>query len=347
VRPPPKAVRRALIPVDVGVLMVLMALLSVGMLVGLIAAPFGSRRRLLRVAAFGLAYCTMELTVLGRCGVVWLRRALASHGGLTAKQRFEEANEHLFDFALRVVLGAARRCFGFTVVVDDHSVPGPLGGDRPVLVLARHAGPGDSFALVHLLMARYRRRVRIVLKDVLQLDPAIDVLLNRLGSCFLSTKRDVGSRSADRVGDVARRLETDEALLLFPEGANWTPERRRRAIRHLRRARQVRAAHVATLMDHVLPPRPAGVLACLKARPGIEVVVVAHAGLDRIVSVHQAWDAIPLEKAMTVRIWPTSPPVAEEDRAAWLSTEWAIVDEWVDAHRAEAQPSEQGGATAR
>jgi hypothetical protein len=29
---------------------------------------------------------------------------------------------------------------------------------------------------------------------------------------------------------------------------------------------------------HVLPPRPAGVLACLAARPDLDVVVVAHTG---------------------------------------------------------------------
>jgi 1-acyl-sn-glycerol-3-phosphate acyltransferase len=56
-----------------------------------------------------------------------------------------------------------------------------LSEEGPVLVLARHGGPGDSFALVHLLLTRYHRSVRIVLKDILQLDPLIDVRLNRLG----------------------------------------------------------------------------------------------------------------------------------------------------------------------
>ena len=50
--------------------------------------------------------------------------------------------------------------------------PGPLGpaglDGGPLLVLARHAGPGDSFALVDLLLSRYGRRPRIVLKEDLR-----------------------------------------------------------------------------------------------------------------------------------------------------------------------------------
>ena len=38
---------------------------------------------------------------------------------------------------------------------------------------------------------------------------------------------------------------------------------------------------------------------------------------------------------MTVRAWPTAEvPPDEEDRLAWLTLEWAVVDEWVDAFHA-------------
>jgi hypothetical protein len=42
-------------------------------------------------------------------------------------------------------------------------------------VVARHAGPGDSFALVWLVLDRLRRTPRVVLKDVLLWDPGLDV----------------------------------------------------------------------------------------------------------------------------------------------------------------------------
>jgi 1-acyl-sn-glycerol-3-phosphate acyltransferase len=201
--------------------------------------------------------------------------------------------------------------------------------------LARHGGPGDSFALVHLLLTRYHRGVHIVLKDILQLDPALDLLLNRLNCCFLAAPTGDGSDTTERLARMARDLGPGDALLLFPEGANWTPKRRQRAIRHLRRHHKTRAADAATLMTNVLPPRPDGVFTCVDANPGLDVVVIAHAGLDRMIRAHQAWEQLPLSTPMTVRAWPTvEVPRDEEARLAWLTLEWAIVDEWVDAFHA-------------
>jgi hypothetical protein len=69
--------------------------------------------------------------------------------------------------------------------INEHPVH-PQDSDRPLLVFCRHAGPGDSFLLVHEVAVRLGRRPRIVLKDLLQLDPCIDVVLNRLPNRFVS-----------------------------------------------------------------------------------------------------------------------------------------------------------------
>ena len=62
--------------------------------------------------------------------------------------------------------------------------------------MCRHAGPGDSFVLVHALVNWFDREPRIVLKDMLQWDPAVDVLLNRLPNRFITPHR--GQRLASR-----------------------------------------------------------------------------------------------------------------------------------------------------
>ena len=90
----------------------------------------------------------------------------------------------------------------------DSSDATPLSKADPVLVLARHGGPGDSFALVHLLLTRYHRSVRIVLKDILQTDPLIDVLLHRLGCCFLASPSGDGEDMRARVAAMAATLAT-------------------------------------------------------------------------------------------------------------------------------------------
>ena len=332
---PPRVVRRLLLPLSVLILVVLGAMVSLVGLVGILAAPLTSRRRALRLSAFALSYCAVELVAVGAGGLLWLRRAIPGRRGLASEEQWDLANETLLAWAIGKVLSAGRRCLGFHVVVADSSDATELAGDDPVLVLARHAGPGDSFALVHLLLTRYHRRPRIVLKDILQLDPLIDLLLNRLGCCFLPSVSGDRPDVTERLAEMARSLRPREALLLFPEGANWTPLRRRRAIDRLHRDRKLDAARAADLMAHVLPPRPAGVFACLDARPGLRVVVVAHAGLDRVVNARQGWDLLPIKTPMKVRAWPTAEvPQDREALLPWLTLEWAVVDEWVDAFHA-------------
>lgn len=317
-RVPSRAVRLVLLPLTVAFIWTVGVLLVVLLVIGGLAAPFGRRRRLLRIAAFGLSYCAMETAVLAR--------GLGRPGNV---------DDRLLVWALGIVLGAARRTLGFTVRIEGSAIP-ELAGDEPVIVLARHGGPGDSFSLVYLLETFYAKRVRIVAKDLLQLDPAIDLLLGRRGSCFVSSASK-GPGNADRLAVCTTALGSREALLLFPEGENWTPRRRSRAIQRLRAGRRHRAARAAELMENVLPPRPTGISACLSARPGVNIVIAAHSGLDRTVSARQLWRAIPFRTPMTVRFWPAQrPPDPGSDEGAvaeWLTAEWAIVDQWIDSRR--------------
>src|SRR4029453_16652991 len=132
---------------------------------------------------------------------------------------------------LDVLMWVAQRLFALRLVTDgtswsplDDGVP---GSTNAMVVLSRHAGPGDSFLLVHTLMNRdHLRRPRIVLKDMLKLDPLIDVYLNRLPNHFVTAGPGAGTVSTEAIADLARGLGDQDALLIFPEGANFTPQRR-------------------------------------------------------------------------------------------------------------------------
>ena len=78
-------------------------------------------------------------------------------------------------------------------IVTEGAPPDAYPGE-PLLVCCRHAGPGDSFTLMYALMHWYGREPRVVLKDTLAWDPAIDVILNRLPSRFVSPGRQRGQR---------------------------------------------------------------------------------------------------------------------------------------------------------
>jgi 1-acyl-sn-glycerol-3-phosphate acyltransferase len=211
-----------------------------------------------------------------------------------------------------------------------------------VLVASRHAGVGDSFALVDLVLNRYRRAPRIVGLASLQLDPGIDILLGRLGACFVRTAGP-DPAAVRRIGALAARLTGGDALVIFPEGANFTAHRRHRAIASLRRRGQSAQARVAEDLTHVLPPRPAGMLAALDAGTVAGTVVVAHTGLDHLVTPGLVWRALPLAAPMMARWWwfPADElPGACADHADWLTMQWAVVDAWIDARQATVLPSQ-------
>jgi 1-acyl-sn-glycerol-3-phosphate acyltransferase len=300
--------------------------------------PLTPRRRVLRVCSFASVYLATEVIVLARCGWLWLKHVVRGDGDW-----WVEAHHALLGRTLDVILRAARVFFGFRLELTEPPDTEALTGPRPVLVLARHGGPGDSFALVQLLSTRYRRRCRIVVKEALAIDPVLDVLLVRLDCVFVSG---TGMRGAsERIAQVAAELGPGDALLLFPEGGNWTPERQRTARRRVGR----RSAGSAGSLEFLLPPRAGGVLACLGAAPDLEVVFVAHTGLDELVTASQAWAHIPLRMPMSVRWWKAgSRPLTTDTRAGeeWLMTEWAIIDEWIGSQADRGRRLPAPGSTA-
>jgi 1-acyl-sn-glycerol-3-phosphate acyltransferase len=155
-----------------------------------------------------------------------------------------------------------------------------------------------------------------------------------MDACFVPPAARRGEDVDGRIATMSAGLQPGEALLLFPEGGNWTPRRRLRAMARLWASGQPSAVKAAALMEHVLPPRTGGVLACLEARPDLPVVVVAHTGLDAMTSAGLVWRALPFSRPMSVRWWLTTPPPeAVEDRISWLTAEWAVVDQWIDAQQ--------------
>jgi 1-acyl-sn-glycerol-3-phosphate acyltransferase len=337
-RSPPVLVRRLVIDplwIPVAAAGVLLFLLAAWVAAAM--APMSLRRRLPRLAVFGALYLAVDAGLLICCAGLWVRHPLPARRDELC---WSHAHEALLRKALSLLVAAARPLLGFTIELEEPPDAHRITG-KPLLVLARHGGPGDSFALVELLMSRYRRRPAIVLKDTLRWDPGLDVLLSRLPSCFVGRGegRTRPGRSAQaRIAELARNMRADDAILLFPEGGNWTPHRHRAAIARLRRAGRRKAAAEAAGNPNVLPPQPAGLLACLRERPDLDVAVVAHTGLDELVSPALMWRALPVsDQPMTVRWWreeASNLPASDNGRCEWLRIQWAIVDAWIDARKA-------------
>jgi 1-acyl-sn-glycerol-3-phosphate acyltransferase len=333
---PPTWVRR---PLAVAAVLGLSLLLSLAPLLLLLAAVLSpllpGRWRPLRVLAFLMVYLAMQLAWLVLAVVLWY---LSGFGWQLSSPSFRALHYGALRLALRLLVRAARWLFRLSIRTDDLGWSplddGIPGSDNAMVVLSRHAGPGDSFLLVNTLMDRdHLRRPRIVLKDTLQLDPVVDVYLNRLPSAFLTTGR---SDLARTVAELAADLGHEDALLIFPEGGNFTPGRRRKAIDALRGKGFDDRAGQAERMRHVLLPRPGGVLAALSAAPHADVVFVAHTGLEHLSTVRDLWRGLPMDSAVVMR-WDFVPAAeVPRERTAqqdWLFEHWAAMDEWVERNK--------------
>ncbi len=231
---------------------------------------------------------------------------------------------------------AAARRLG-TALRSEHPVS--AGGFRatpddlraPLIVFSRHAGPGDSLLLVHALLQQGLRPC-IVLRDVLQWAPALDVALNRLPSLFIGTGV-VSQRSA--VADLASGIRAGDALLLFPEGRNFTTTRRTASIAKLEEVGDHAAAESAREMRHVLMPRSGGAAAAVAASVDAEVVFVAHTGLEDLSSPIDLWRGTPMDASIRVKLWRVPAgdvPRGDAEAAAWLLGWWRRIDAWILEH---------------
>ncbi len=256
------------------------------------------RWRALRLLWLMIAYLTIEAILL----VVLLGYWLASGFGRWIRTPYWEGVHYdLVQGTLWVFFREAQRVLNLAIETSGPTPDAHPG--RPILVCCRHAGPGDSFILMYALMHDYAREPRVVLKDTLAWDPAIGVILSRIPARFISPNPAAGEDLESQITALATGLDENDAFVIFPEGGNFTPRRRERGIERLRKLGLERMAQRAEQMTNVLAPRPGGIIAALDGAPDADVVLVAHTGLDHMLTVGDVWRELPMDKRIIMRWW--------------------------------------------
>jgi 1-acyl-sn-glycerol-3-phosphate acyltransferase len=343
---PPAPIRRPLTVTTWLVLSVTCLVLSPLLLAvaGLVAVVIRRPQPML-VTRFAIAYFALELNVLVQCGAFWL----ASGFGLRIRSRpFRALHYRLLR---QFVHGLAAR---MQTVLDLDVDPAlsadtrqALESDRPLLFFSRHAGPGDTLLLVDLLLERYHRLPSVVFKDTLAVDPAVDLMGHRLPHAILDTSK--REESEARIEQVAANLAPRGILVLFPEGGNFTVERRRRALRRLWRSGRRREAQRARRMSNVMPPHPGGALAAMRGSPDADVVFSVHTGLGLAAFPRELWRHTPIGETLTTRMWlepGAERPTEPEQQVEWLYGWWQRLDSWVRAQGEETPAAyDPGGIT--
>ncbi|MDN4473503.1 1-acyl-sn-glycerol-3-phosphate acyltransferase [Demequina zhanjiangensis] len=334
-RLPPIWVRRAVIaPLVVFVALAVMpvSLLLLAAVAGIVSWALPGRLRVTRIFAMAVFYLMWDAFALICLFLLWV----GSGFGLFLKRPgFQAAHYTLTSRLLALLFWQVRWTLRLDIVHEDADLDEVAKG-LPAIVVSRHAGPGDSFVIVEALLNRYSRDPMIVLKDTMQWDPAIDVLLHRIPSRFVTPRRYRRSDApggSEAVGQLAAGMDDDDAVLIFPEGANATPKRRAARIASLRAAGHDALADRAEAMPHVMPPHVGGVMAAMEACPRAAVIVVAHTGLERLSTIRDVWRELPVDKRITMKGWTAMPeeiPQDAEERTTWLFDWWARVDAWID-----------------
>ncbi len=300
----------------------------------LLAVAFASRYvpgkwRPLRVVWFFFLYLAVDALAVMALFALWV----ATGFGWRLQADWSQSTHYrLFGWALRRVVASAE--FTFKVrTISDRNLPAPVGSSpRPVLVLSRHAGPGDSMLLMDGIMHRARRRPRIVLKEFFKWDPSVDILLHRIPSAFVPLEQEAGDRVLEAIEDMSATMGSEDAFVIFPEGGNYTLKRHVRAIQKLREIGRLDLAERAEELENTLPPKPKGVMTALASAPEqTDVVFIGHVGLEGLVSPGDLWRSMPIDTQIATKLWyvPSEnlPPVEEQE--TWLYDMWAEIDSWI------------------
>ncbi|TVT25127.1 acyltransferase [Amycolatopsis acidiphila] len=309
------ALRRAvMIPVVVLVEVFLLLTAPLSLAVAGLTSVCARSSRPLRTALLVLAYAGVELRVL--------RRIL---GG-------EPDWDALMSEVIDTIYRTLRLVLDVRLVLEAGSpAAGRPAAGNPVIVLARHCGPGDSLFIAWLIAVHYRLRLHIVLKALLRLEPTLDLAGDHVPLCFVARR---GRRARDDIGALAASLSHGDALLLFPEGGNFSRPRWRRAVAALFAGGALGAARRARRRTHTLPPHRGGTVAALTNAPGADVLLLTHTGFSDD-GRDRPWWRLPVHRTVVVRtelIPAAQVPREPEAAGSWLEHRWAEVDAWVADH---------------
>jgi 1-acyl-sn-glycerol-3-phosphate acyltransferase len=340
---PPRLVRRlVLAPLVIVITIVLVAafplLAAVAAVAGLAGRSRPHRMRGLRLLWFAVVWLTAETLTLACCLGLWIA---SGFGARLRTERYGRRHYAVLRRFLGLICRAGASAFGVRVEVVEPELTTEEQEARlarPVIVLSRHAGPGDSLLLVHHLLTVYERRPRVVMKAAMQLDPSVDVLGGRLPNVFIAPGETGQGLVVEEIERLTRGLDAEGAMVIFPEGGNWTPGRWRRGIQRLERKGRPDLASRALQMPHLLPPRSGGVTAAIGTCPQADVIFVAHAGLDNLVSAGDIWRCIPLRRPVRARWWRVPADqvpgaASHENQVKWLYDWWQRIDEWISQNR--------------
>lgn len=345
--PPPQTVggstlRRRSISIGalVGALVVATLAAPLLVVVAALVDVFERRRGWPHVRLFAMAYLAAAIELVGTlgAGVTWVVFGFGRGFHTRAAQRAHFGLQRWWTGAL---LTAAEKTLDLRIQVDD---PAPAAAGN-MIVLGRHTSIGDAVIPAVLLANLLGLDPRYIVKRSLMWSPCIDLVGHRLPHHFVERNADDNRGELAAIRAIGAGLDARTAVVIFPEGTFFTPQRRQRSLERLRNGSRPELAARAEQLRHLLPPRPAGTLALLDGAPHADVVVLGHLGFEQFTSLAAIRRAVPFRAP--VRVWMWRVPRAEvpegvQARVDWLYDQWLTLDRTVAEHLAGAPEATNG-----
>lgn len=325
----PKTFRRLIsIPAVLIALPLLLVSAPLWLAIGLILDLAQGLRRLptVRLGLFTGAYLAHEyLGILAGLGL-YLRYLGSGRRDLAALERYRRVQVWWIDSLLRWASRLLHVRFDL-----DPAEPLPEGG---FIVLSRHASMVDAVLPVHVIAGHLDRFVHYVIKRELLWDPGIDIFGQRLGNYFVARRGDTDAE-VEAIAEFAASALLDSVLVIFPEGTYATEAQRAKVVASLERRSAPQLLALATNLEHLLPPKPAGTMALLAEQPDLDVVIFGHVGLEGVAQLSGLRRRLPLRDPIVIRWWWKRRAEIPTDNSAtidWLNNQWRTLDRWVDSH---------------
>jgi 1-acyl-sn-glycerol-3-phosphate acyltransferase len=271
----------------------------------------------LRLLAFFWIYFSTELVGLVAAGGIYL----IARGDIKRRQELFFRLEcwwgrSLFKWLCRFL------SLSVSIEGDDQILPGP------VLVFIRHASIIDTALPVTFISDAKGLQLRYVFKRELLVDPCIDVAGHAWPNYFI----DRGGSTEEELAGI-RQLAVNlgkDGVLLYPEGTRFTERKKRIALQKLAKTHP-ELVPLAESFEHCLPPRPGGALTLLDAAPNVDVLILAHRGLEGLAEIPDLLSGAVVGKKIEIRIWriPAADIPQGEERLQWLFDWWKRVDDFV------------------
>lgn len=344
--PSARALRRIRnIAIELGVFVVLTALLPVLVVVGLVldlALWLRRRKPWMTVRLVLLAWWFLVGELFGLIGLLAIWALSLGRDSERRRQRVYVLKRRWLGSHLR----GLRALFSLRFEPEDLKLAGP----GPMLVMIRHSSIIDNALPDVIIGGAHGIGFRFVIKRELRALPTIDIGGRWVPTLFVRRASGDTAVELEKMRELCRDLGPTDAVLLYPEGTRCTDEKLARA-KEIIGERQPEIAPLADRLSYLLPPRLGGALTLLQNADPADVVIFGHVGLDGFEYLSDIWSGSLVGTTVRMRFWRfPSKEVPRGDREAlisWLYERWFELDAWIGETRAHAGAPTQTKAIVR